>query len=234
MRVERGGAGRRQFLGREQGFELFPLSTPLVIVAVEDLRQAAPADVTHQGASFGFGRGAAFRFQTLKQRDGGEVAVALLAQGTLTETVGVGDDEAAGRGNYRCRRSLGVWLQANLQPLDDRQDGSGGRVQRLCWPEGRPAIRRQDHRRKAEEVQLTVITGTGGGISVHGHAPGGPITGPCRELCRSPKICAFPRPETPEIQDAERPAIPGAAFGRVPRFMGACGVRGGGCRVIHE
>ena len=44
---------------------LLPLSTPLVIVAVEDLWQTAPSDVVNERTPFGFRRGAAFRFQTL-------------------------------------------------------------------------------------------------------------------------------------------------------------------------
>ena len=80
MGVERSGAGRLQFVLREQRLQSFTLFLPLLIPSIEHLRQAAPADLAHQNLLLRLSRWPLLRFELLQQLDGGQIRAALLLQ----------------------------------------------------------------------------------------------------------------------------------------------------------
>ena len=80
VRVERGGARGIEFLGRQQLFQLLPLLRPRLIASVEDLRQAAPAHVTHQHPLLLLARRTVLRFDLFEKNNGREVVATLLLE----------------------------------------------------------------------------------------------------------------------------------------------------------
>ena len=52
VRVQRRGAGGFEFRFREQFFQTLTFHNPIAIAVIEDLRQAAPADVAHPNGVF--------------------------------------------------------------------------------------------------------------------------------------------------------------------------------------
>ena len=80
VRVERRGARGIKLLGRQQLFQLLPLLRPRLIASVEDLRQAAPAHVTHQHPLLLLARRTVLRFDLFEKNNGREVVATLLLE----------------------------------------------------------------------------------------------------------------------------------------------------------
>ena len=116
MGVEGGGAGRIEFIRREQRFESSTLLSPLLVPGIENLWQSPPTDETHQHALLRLARRARFGLQLLEQLDGGQVVPALLLQRASAKLVLLGDAVVAlvarrlwlGGGN-----GSGVWFYSS-------------------------------------------------------------------------------------------------------------------------
>ena len=133
MGVERRGPGRVEFVGREYPLQALALLGPLLVPYVEDLRQAAPADVAHQHALFVVRRLTRFGFESLEQLDGGKVLTALLFERTDAELVGFGEAIVAlvaprlWVGRNWLEEDIVACGRVRLQALASRQDSRGSR-----------------------------------------------------------------------------------------------------------
>ena len=78
VRVERRGARGIKLLGRQQLFQLLALLRPRLVAGIEDLRQAAPAHVTHQPPLLLLARRSVLHFDLFEQLDDREVVATLL------------------------------------------------------------------------------------------------------------------------------------------------------------
>ena len=90
MGVERGGPRRREFVLSQQLRELGVLLAPILIVRVEDLREAAPPDVTHQNGFVLRCCGALFVLDGAQRLDRGEIVAKLLFGTAFTQPIAVG------------------------------------------------------------------------------------------------------------------------------------------------
>ena len=93
MGVERGGPRRREFVLSQQLRELGVLLAPILIVRVEDLREAAPTDETHQRGFLLSGGRALLLLDGAQRFDRREIVAEFVFGTAFSQPVGIGDAE---------------------------------------------------------------------------------------------------------------------------------------------
>ena len=96
MRIERGCAGSRQFVVRQQLGQLVPLLPPLAAVRVEYLGKAAPPGETHQNRFLVGSRRPLLALDGPQQLDRGDIIAELLFGAAFAQPIGVGDAVVVG------------------------------------------------------------------------------------------------------------------------------------------
>ena len=91
MGVERGGPRRREFVLGQQLHELGVLLVPILIVRVEDLREAAPTDETHQRGFLLSGGRALLLLDGAQRFDRREIVAEFVFGTAFSQPVGVAD-----------------------------------------------------------------------------------------------------------------------------------------------
>jgi hypothetical protein len=90
MGVERGGTGGAKFIFREQRREFLVFRLP-ISGRTENLREAAPTDVTDQRGFFLVRGNPVLGLEFANQPDGREVGTAFILERTFADAIGLGD-----------------------------------------------------------------------------------------------------------------------------------------------